>query len=167
MGFWGFLGFFSFHFLYFVSSSYLGLHFFSITKSFDQWKVLWFQCRDGRFRVFPPPIYRNPSKTTLFQWTRWRQKQSHDTNHKPPLLSTRAVENNNSTTQAKFSKLRCEHLFKPKLAKLPNWTNTSLHIVLRVHNLILHPESTYFLDSMARQQLGCMVSTQTCHHLPP
>lgn len=80
----------------------------------------------------------------LFQWTRWRQEQSHDTNHKPPHLYKSAVENNNSTMQAKFSKLRCEHLFKPKLAKLPNSTNTSLYRVPRVHNLILHPEPPTF-----------------------
>lgn len=68
---------------------------------------------------------------------------------------------------ATYAKLMCKHMFKPKLAKLPIWTDSNLHIVHRVHNLILHPESTYLLYSKARQQSESMGSTQTCHHLSP
>lgn len=139
---------------------------FSITKSCNLWEVLWFHCRGGRLGVFPPPAYKNPGKRILFRWKRSGHRWSNNTNYQLPLLYS-LLDNYNLAIRAKFSKLRCEHTFKPKLAKLPNWTNPRLHTVHRVHNLLLHPEATYLLYSKARQQSGCMGSTQTCHNLPP
>ena len=45
---------------------------------------------------------------------------SNDTNYKLPLLYRSTVDNYNLAICANFSKLRCEHMFKPKLAKLPH-----------------------------------------------
>lgn len=160
--------YFFFPFLHFVSSCCLGLHFiFSIIKSCNLLEVVWFCCRDGRLEVFPPPTYRNPGKTILFGCKRSGHRQSKDTNYKLPLLYRSTADNYNLAKSAKFSELRCEDISKPKLARLPNWTDSSLHIVHGVPNLILQPKPTSSLCSKARQQSGRMGSTQLCHHLSP
>lgn len=68
--------------------------------------------------VFPPPTYRNPGKTILFGWKRLEHRQSNDTNYKLSLLYRNTADNYNLAICAKFFKLRCEHMLKPKLAKL-------------------------------------------------
>lgn len=159
--------YFIFPFLHFVSSCCLGLHFiFSITKSCNLLEVLWFCCRDGSLEVFPPPTYRNPGKTIQFGCKRFAHRQSKDINYKLRLLYRSTADNYNLPKSAKLSELRHEDMSKPKLARLPNWTDSSLHIVHGVPNLILQPRPISLLCSKARRQSGHMGSIQPCHHLP-